>query len=140
MLRHFKKTIDIIITFLIPLVIVTLLLGMAKTVLGLRAAFTSTTVAAGFDIMVTNILSLFIAIELLKSIIDYFEHHRLRITYIIDAAIVFLLREIMIGLYAHKLSAAEIGAIAALLLVAGGVRTLAIRYSPEHRKEGSFHE
>lgn len=113
---------------------------MAKTVLGLRAAFTSTTVAAGFDIMVTNILSLFIAIELLKSIIDYFEHHRLRITYIIDAAIVFLLREIMIGLYAHKLSAAEIGAIAALLLVAGGVRTLAIRYSPEHRKEGSFHE
>jgi len=85
--------------------------------------------------MVTNILSMFIVIELLRSIIEYFEIHRLRITFIIDAALVFILREIMIGVYQHKMGAIEIGSLAVLLLVIGGIRTLAIIYSPDKIKE-----
>lgn len=116
---------------MISLVILTLLIGMARICLDLRIVFKSQTVERGFDLMVTNILSMFIIIELFRSIIEYFEIHRLRVTFITDATLVFILREIMIGIYQHKIRAFEIGALAALILVIGCIRTLAIMYSPE---------
>jgi uncharacterized membrane protein (DUF373 family) len=138
-MRLFKKAADIIIKLMIPLVILALMMGIARIFLDLRVVFNSPTIALGFNIMVTNILSMFIVIELLKSIIEYFEIHRLRITFITDAALVFILREIMIGVYQHKMGAMEIGSLAILLLVIGGVRTLAIVYSPD-KKEVIKHE
>ncbi len=116
---------------MILLVIVALLLGIARVILDLRVVFGSRTLAVAFDLMVTNILSMFIVIELLRSIIDYFTVHRLKITFIIDAALVFVLREIMIGLYEHKLKAGMIMVLAALILVIGSIRTLAVIFSPE---------
>ena len=90
--------------------------------------------------MITNIFSMFIIIELFKSLIEYFEIHRLRITFIIDAAIVFCLREVMIGLYLHKIDANEIKALATILFVMGGIRTLAILISPGKTLEESKNE
>jgi uncharacterized membrane protein (DUF373 family) len=130
-MNTFKKFIDILIKFMIPLVIVALILGIARIILDLRVVFSSPTIAAGFDRMITNILSMFVVIELLRSILEYFEHHRLKITFITDAALVFILREIMIGLFQHSLSAQEILALAGLILVVGGVRTLAVVFSPD---------
>ena len=139
-MRLFKKIVDIIIKLMIPLVILALMIGIARIFLDLRVVFKSPTIAAGFDIMITNILSMFIVIELLRSIIEYFEIHRLRITFITDAALVFILREVMVGIYQHKMNAVEIGSLAILLLVIGVVRTLAIVYSPCKTKEVTNHE
>ncbi len=139
-MRIFKKVIDIIVKLLIPLVILALMIGIAKIFLDLEKVFSSPTIAAGFDIMVTNILSMFIIIELLKGIIEYLEIHRVKITFITDAAIVFILREVMIGLYQHKIGAVEIGSLAVMLLVIGCIRTLAIVYSPDRKKEEIGHE
>ncbi|MCX7793834.1 MAG: phosphate-starvation-inducible PsiE family protein [Thermodesulfovibrionales bacterium] len=133
-MRIFKKVTDIIIKLLIPLVILTLMIGIARVYLDLKVVFKSEQISKGFDIMVTNILTMFIVIELLRSIIDYFEVHRLKITFIVDAVMVFILREIMIGLYHHNTGAQEIIALAVLLLVLGGIRVLAVIYSPD-RKE-----
>lgn len=138
-MRLFKKVVDIIIKLMIPLVILALMMGIARIFIDLRVVFKSPTITAGFDTMVTNILSMFIVIELLRSIIEYFEIHRLKITFIIDAAIVFILREIMIGIYQHKMDAVEIASLAVLLLVIGGIRALAIVYSPD-KKEVMRHE
>ncbi len=134
-MQHFRKVIDILIKLMIPLVIIALMMGIARIILDLRLVFGSPTIAAGFDLMVTNILSMFVVIELLRSIIEYFEVHRLKITFIIDAAIVFVLREIMIGLYGHTLAYMDIIALAVLILIIGSVRTLAIIFSPEKVKE-----
>jgi uncharacterized membrane protein (DUF373 family) len=139
-MRLFKKVIDIIVKLLIPLVILTLLMGIARIFLDLRTVYQSPTLTGGFDIMVTNILSIFVVMELLKSIIEYFEIHRFRITYITDAAIVFILREVMIGLYQHNLGPLESGALAVILLVIGVIRTLAIVFSPDRQKEVAYHE
>lgn len=139
-MRLFKKVVDIIIKLMIPLIILTLMIGIARIFLDLRVVFKTPAIAAGFDIMVTNILSMFIVIELLRSIIEYFEIHRLRITFITDAALVFILREVMVGIYQHKINAVEIGYLAILLLVIGVVRTLAIVYSPGKTKEATNHE
>jgi uncharacterized membrane protein (DUF373 family) len=134
-MHHFRKVVDILIKMMIPLVIIALMMGTARIILDLRVVFASPTITAGFDLMVTNILSMFVIIELLRSIVDYFELHRLRITFIIDAVIVFVLREIMIGLYEHSLDSTEIIALALLILVIGGLRTLAILFSPQKEKE-----
>jgi len=130
-MKYFIRIVDIMIKFMIPLVIFALLMGIARVVLDLRTVFGSQTIAAAFDIMVTNILSMFIVIELLRSVIEYFAVHRLKITFITDAALVFVLREIMIGLYQHTLETGMILALAVLILVIGGIRTLAVVFSPE---------
>ncbi len=132
-MRWFNKAIDIIVKLMIPLVILALMIGIAKIFLDLKDVFHSPTIAGGFDIMVINLLSMFVIIELLKGIIEYFEIHRVKLTFITDAAIVFILREVMIGLYQHKMAAIEICSIAVLLLVIGGIRTLAIIYSPDRK-------
>jgi uncharacterized membrane protein (DUF373 family) len=87
-MKHFRTVVDILIKLMIPLVIIALMMGIARIILDLRIVYSSPTIAAGFDLMVTNILSMFVVIELLRSIIEYFEVHRLKITFIIDAAIV----------------------------------------------------
>jgi len=139
-MRVFKKVIDVIIKLMIPLAILALMIGVARIFLDLREVFKSPTIAGGFDIMVANILSMFIIVELLKGIIEYFEIHRVKITFITDATLVFILREVMIGIYQHRMGWTEILSISALLLVIGAIRTMAIVYSPDKNKEVAVHE
>jgi uncharacterized membrane protein (DUF373 family) len=87
-----------------------------------------------FSFTVTNLLTFFIIMELFKSLVEYFREHRLKLTFIIDATLVFILREIMVGVYQHQNSPVQIAALALLALVLGVLRTLAILYSPMERK------
>ena len=130
-MKYFTKIVDVMIKFMIPIVIIALMMGIARVILDLRAVFGSQTISSAFHMMVTNILSMFIVIELLRSVIEYFTVHRLKITFITDAALVFVLREIMIGLYEHSLGSEMIIALSVLILVIGGLRTLAVIFSPE---------
>jgi uncharacterized membrane protein (DUF373 family) len=129
--RLFKLISDWIVKLLVPLSIIALMMGVAKVFVDLWHVYKSPDITGGFDTVVTDILSMFVVIELLKSIVEYFEAHRLKITFILDAAVVFLVREVMIGLYNHKLDGGLLAAIAALLLVLGIFRVAAIKFSPE---------
>jgi uncharacterized membrane protein (DUF373 family) len=132
--KWFRIITDFIIKLLIPVVILTLVLGVIKLFIDLWNITGSATLASSFDIMVTNILSMFVVVELLRSIIDYFEFHRLKITLITDAALVFILREIMISIYEHKVNPAEIGSLAGLLLAIGIIRIMAVMFSPDRQR------
>ncbi len=134
-MKYFKKVMDIIIKLMIPLVILALMIGIAKIFLDLKLVFDSPKINTGFNILVTNILSTFVVIELLREIIEYFEIHRMRLTLIADAALIFILREAMIGIYQQSIKPLEIASFSFLLLVVGGIRTLAILYSPRKTKE-----
>lgn len=134
-MRYFKKIINILIELLIPVVILALLIGVAKILIDLKGVFNAPRISQGLDLIIENILSLFILIELLKSIVEYFEIERLKITFIIDAAIVFVLREVMVGLYRHNIEYPTTLAMTGFLLVAGIIRTMAIKYSPDLTKE-----
>jgi len=116
---------------MIPFIILALMLGMARICLDLREIYLSPTILGGLNLLVTNILSMFIIIELFRSLVEYFEIHRLKITFIIDGALVFILREIMIGLYQSKMDVNETLAVSFLLLVVGAIRTMAILFSPK---------
>ncbi len=131
--RWFGRAVDLIVKLLLPLAIVALMMGIARVFLDLGSVWRSPSIHSAFDVLVTDILSMFVVIELLKSIVDYFEVHRLRITFVLDAALVFVLREVMIGLYDDALHASETCALALLLLVLGALRIAAVRFSPERR-------
>ena len=129
--RLFRVISDWIVKLLVPLSIIALMMGVARVFLDLWHVYQSPNIGEGFDTIVTDILSMFVVIELLRSIVEYFEFHRLKITFILDAAVVFLLREVMIGLYRHTLDGGLLAAIAALLLVLGVFRVGAVRFSTE---------
>ena len=130
-MRLFRKVVDLIIKMMLPLVVLTLMIGIARILLALKDVFGNSSIVVVFDTMITNILSMFVVIELLRSIIEYFEIHRLRITFITDAALVFILREVMIGIYKHTMEPWHIASLALLISVLGGIRTLAVVYSPQ---------
>jgi uncharacterized membrane protein (DUF373 family) len=131
--RTFRRAVDLVVKLLMPLAIVALMMGIARVFLDVWQVWRGPSIAMAFDVLVTDILSMFVVIELLKSIVEYFEIHRLKITFILDAAIVFVLREVMIGLYKREMHAPEIAALAAMLLVMGAVRIAAVRFSPPER-------
>lgn len=87
-----------------------------------------------FGFTVTNLLTFFVILELFKSLVEYFREHRLKLTFIVDATLVFILREVMIGLYQHQSPPLQIAALALLAQVLGGVRTLASIYFPMEKK------
>jgi uncharacterized membrane protein (DUF373 family) len=129
----FRLITDWIVKLLVPLSIIALMMGVARVLLDLWHVFHNPDISVGFDTIVADILSMFVVIELLKSIVEYFEAHRLKITFILDAAVVFLVREVMIGLYKHNVDGGQLGAIAALLLVLGVFRVAAVRFPVEAR-------
>jgi len=129
--RLFRRTADWTVKALVPVAIVALMMSVARVFIDLWHAWQSPSIAQGFDLLVTDILSAFVVIELLKSIVEYFDAHRLKIVLILDAAVVFLLREAMIGIYQHKLAGGEVAALAALLAVVGAFRVAASRLLPE---------
>lgn len=131
--KAFRKAVDLIVKLLLPLAIFALMLGIARVFLDVWNVWKAPTISAGFDVLVTDILSMFVVIELLKSIVEYFEVHRIKITFILDAAVVFVLREVMIGLYKHEMHAPEMLGLGALLLVMGAFRIAAVRFSPAER-------
>lgn len=128
--KLFRLITDWIVKLLVPLAIIALMMGVARVFLDLWHVYKSPDISEGFDTIVTDILSMFVVIELLKSIVEYFEFHRLKITFILDAAVVFLLREVMIGVYKHTLDGGQLAGLAGLLAVLGAFRVAAVRFPP----------
>lgn len=79
-------------------------------------------ITMGYGDIISQVLSLFVLIELSRSLAEYFRENRLRLTFILDAAIVFVLREVMIELFEHRLVPDRTYALSTLLFVLGALR------------------
>ncbi|MGA9187040.1 MAG: phosphate-starvation-inducible PsiE family protein [Methanosarcina sp.] len=133
-IKLFKKTTDIISTIFLYVLLLALVVGMAKTFLDIRFILFES-LESGFNHMVTSVLTVFIVIDLFKAFVDYHENDRIKLTDITDATILIVLREIAVGLYAQKLGYEFVLSLAALLLVLGIMRVLAVKYSPVKTQE-----
>lgn len=110
-------------------VILALIIGTGKMFIDVGTVFHKS-IDSGFKLLVTDILSMIVALELFRGLMDYLELHRVRLTLIAEVTLVFVLREVMISLYQHKLNWQEMIAISFLIAVLGGVRTMAVIKSP----------
>jgi uncharacterized membrane protein (DUF373 family) len=122
LLPQFNNLTSFVFAIILLFLMIGILIGTGKLFLQLGDLLNDGKITGSYLNIITDVLSLFILIELSRSLADYFEVNRLRLTSILDAVIVFVLREIMIQLFQHKLPPEEIYAISALLLVLGILR------------------
>lgn len=76
--------------------------------------------------IITDVLTLYVLVELSRSLVEYFSSNRLRLTYIADAAIIFIIREVLINLFKHEVKPEMLYAISVFLLVLGALRIASI--------------
>lgn len=146
-LTFFNGVMDLFFKLLIFFVVIVLAMGLARLFWEIWRIMAVSELKEAFSFTVTNLLTFFIILELFKSLVEYFREHRLKLTFIVDATLVFILREVMISLYQHESPPLLITALAFLALVLGVLRTLAIIYSPMERKmvehlggNGEYHQ
>lgn len=124
--------VSLIIDFLVILMLITLVWVVIGVAIHVWEAITTGTVDA-FKSLSIELLTVFIFIELFHSLTEYVRFKRIRVTNLVDASLAFVLREVWVGMYAGEAHWQELMALAALVLALGGVRTLAVVYSPSER-------
>ncbi len=137
LLPRINDLLTIVFALILVFLIIGILIGAAKLFLQLGTLFSSGKITGSYLQIIADVLSLFILVELSRSLVDYFEAQRLRMAFILDAGIVFILREIMIGLFQHKLPPPEIYALSALLLVLGSLRIASVLVHQRERAVSS---
>lgn len=113
----FNRVTNVVFGAILLVLILAMSIGVVKMFLNVWNTFLVPGVTGKYLNLITDVLTLFVLVEMSKSLVDYFHTHRLRMTFIVDAAIVFFIREIMIMAFQHKASPAELYAFSALLFV-----------------------
>ncbi|MDF1532641.1 MAG: phosphate-starvation-inducible PsiE family protein [Methanosarcinales archaeon] len=127
----FKKATNSIVIIILYILLLALLIGAVRLVLSIPQLMNNDGLDVTFYQIVANSLTLFIVIEFFKTLHDYSKYERIKLTFIIDATILIVLREISVGLFTRELSYMMILALSTLLIVMGIIRVLAVRYSPK---------
>ncbi len=83
---------------------------------------------------IADVLNLIIILELMALVTMYYSKERVKLEYALDAAIIFLVREIIINVYGGPFSWETLAGYIALILTLFFIRTLAIKYSPDKFK------
>jgi uncharacterized membrane protein (DUF373 family) len=136
----YGRFLDIIVTALIFVMMLTLVGAVAGLVLDFFAA--ANALSSGVSThslahgivdsidreLVIDVLSVFVLIELFRTFTDYLEFHRVRLRVLTEVGIAFILREIFIGLYDHSMNWPEILALSVLLAVLVTARIAAVQF------------
>lgn len=121
-MQIFERVIGVVFSVMLAFITLGIVIGVLHLFLNLGGLFTVGAVTPQYLRIISDVLTLFILIELSRSLVDYFSTHRLRMTFIVDAGIVFVLREVMIKLFEGKIAVNEVYALSALLFVLGALR------------------
>ncbi|MFA7495073.1 MAG: phosphate-starvation-inducible PsiE family protein [Acidithiobacillus sp.] len=129
-LRFYEKILDLIVIALIFIMLITLLASVVGLVWDVYDTIMAFRQEEAIQSLVADVLSVFVLIELFRTFTDYLEFHRIRLRVLSEVAIVFVLRELFIGLYAHRMGPLDLLATAALLAVLVATRIAAVQYTP----------
>lgn len=126
MIALFDRVICMVFGVMLIFITIGIVVGVARLFLNLGNLLVNEDITRQYMLIISEVLTLFILIELSRSLVDYFSAHRLRMTFIVDAGIVFVLREIMIKLFEHQIAIEEIYALSALVFVLGSLRIASV--------------
>ena len=118
----FEMAIKVVFGAILLVLIFAMAIGTFKMITNVLNILRTPAVAGEYVTLITDVLTLFVLVEMSKSLADYFHTQRLRMVFIVDAAIVFFIREIMILVFQHKMSPADIYAFSTLLLALTALR------------------
>jgi uncharacterized membrane protein (DUF373 family) len=118
----FDKCIDVIFSIFILIFAFGIAIGTIQLLISVWALIEFKGIHGQYIDIIADVLTLFVLIELSRSLVEYFNSHRLRLTFIVDAAIIFILRELLILIFKEKIDPQMIYAFSALILVLGALR------------------
>jgi len=124
--KLFNYVIEAVFAIILLFLIVGIGIGAIKLFVNLIHIVQASGITGQYHKMITDVLTLFILVELSRSLVEYFTSHRLRMTFIADAGIVFIIREIMIGLFKHEMETMMLLSLSAVLLVLGMLRIASV--------------
>lgn len=120
--KLFHHVIRFVFAIMLLFIVLGIMVGVLRLFLNLGSLLMNQDITRHYMSIISEVLTLFILIELSRSLVEYFSEQRLRMTFIVDAGIVFVLREIMIKLFEHQNTPEEIYALSALMFVLGSLR------------------
>jgi uncharacterized membrane protein (DUF373 family) len=141
-LTIYGRILDVIVTIMIFVMLLTLMgavvgliLDLYAAAVALRSGVSTHSLAIGIvdsidRELVIDVLSVFVLIELFRTFTDYLEFHRVRLRVLTEVGIAFILREIFIGLYGKSMEWTEVLSLAILLAVLVSARIAAVKFQP----------
>ena len=132
-LSLYRRAIRLVFNLVLVALLIGLFVGVGRTFLELGLTLSEPTVRLGLTELITNVLSLVIVLELVRVFVDYFELERVRLEVLLEIGVALALRELLLLLFAEKLSGLDLffWTLGILALVAG--RTLAVQFSPRRQ-------
>ncbi|MFC1838110.1 phosphate-starvation-inducible PsiE family protein [Thermodesulfobacteriota bacterium] len=124
--EYFNKVIDIVFGIILIFIILGIAIGTVQLFITIWELFKFKGITGQYINVIADVLTLYVLIELSRSLIDYFDSHKLRLTFIIDSAIVFIIREMLISLFKHEIAQEMLYALSTVLFVLGALRIASI--------------
>jgi len=118
----YDKTIDIVFGVILAFIIFSIAIGTVQLFITTWGLLKLEGITGHYIDLISDVLTLYVLIELSRSLVEYFYTHKLRLTFIVDAAIVFIIREILIAIFKHELQPEMIYAFSVFLFVLGALR------------------
>ena len=121
-----KRIFDIVVDLVFGVILIFIVIGIAVGTVQLFVTVWKLLefkgVTGHYIDVIADVLTLYVLIELSRSLVEYFNSHKLRLTFIVDAAIVFIIREVLITLFKHEITPDMLYAFSAILFVLGALR------------------
>ncbi len=125
-LHFYNSFVNLLVILTVPIIIFTLITAIVIILYDLRL-FTAHIVEGeirleheeAFKLLIKNILNFFVLIELFRVFLDVIEYKRIRKRQMLEAGIVFVVREIVIAMFDHRFSYLDLIGYAALLIALG---------------------
>ena len=129
----YRRATRLVFNLVLVALLIGLFVGVGRTFLELGLTLSEPTLRLGLKELITNVLSLVIVLELVRVFVDYFELERVRLEVLLEIGVALALRELLLLLFAEKLSGLDLffWTLGILALVAG--RTLAVQFSPRRQ-------
>ena len=134
--KIFFITQEVMVNIMIVYIIVVLAAGLGKTLMDARH-LVHLVDGDGFTSVVAEVLSFLVMLELFRGFVEFFTTQRIRLHTMMDPAILFVVREVMITLYREEGRATSwevLMGFALLLLSLGIIRSLAVCFTPDSQK------
>lgn len=122
LLNLYKKFVDVVFSVILVFIILGIAIGALMLFSSVWSLLKMNGITGHYIDLITDVLTLYVLVELSRSLVEYFHTNRLRLTFIVDAAIVFVIREILIALFKHELEPDMLYAYSAFLFVLGAIR------------------
>lgn len=123
---YFDKSVDVVFAVILLFIMIGIAIGTAQLFVTTWKLLAFEGITGHYIDIIADVLTLYVLIELSRSLVEYFNTHKLRLTFIVDAAIVFVLREILITLFKHELKTEMLYAFSVFLLVLGALRIASV--------------